>query len=78
MGRVESTGVGACICIDMARVGRARRAMRPGLMKKRCGGVREDLWSSETKAVWSVGDRKHGEGRGGHVREKENGLRRRR
>lgn len=37
MGRVDSTGVGAWICIDMARVGRARSGTRPRLMGSRRG-----------------------------------------
>lgn len=79
LDRVESTGVGACICIDMARVGRARSGMRAGLMKKRGGeAMRDDLRSSGTKMVWSASDRKCRERRRGHVREKESGLRQRR
>lgn len=79
LGRGERTGVGACICIDMARVGRARNGMKPGLMEKRGGeAVSDDLRLSGMKRVWSVSDRKRGEGRRGHVREKESELRRRR
>ena len=48
-GRVlagKGTGVGAWICIDMARVGRARSGTRPRLMESGRGVVEgDDLWA---------------------------------
>ena len=38
MGRVESTGVGACICIDMAKVAEARGGQPFGTRKDNVGG----------------------------------------
>ena len=42
MGPVDKTGVGACTCIDRARVGRGGSGKRPRLMEKFRGAVGGD------------------------------------
>ena len=42
IGPVDSTGAGACICIDIARVGRGGNGTRPRLMEKVSGEARGD------------------------------------
>ncbi len=78
MGLVDSTGVGAWICIDMARVGRARSGTRPRLMERMRGeAVGEEL--EACVLIWtrlrSAYDRECGEVRRGNTREREEVLR---
>lgn len=54
IGRVDSTGVGAWICIDMARVGRAGNGTRPRLMESERGeAVGEDLGVGVARGIRS-------------------------
>ena len=70
-GLGDMTGVGACIWIDMARVGRARCGTRPRLIAKRGEeAIGDVLWECVAMGkVWSASDRQYGEGRREYARE---------